>query len=260
MKRSFLIGNFLPAHLARLPHKQHAPASPHFSTDDLEQRLDARAQRIKARRTTYRLRLLGGLTGALAFLIMAFQLPVHSSRQMNFTQPEMELVSIQEIVQTKQIQQPPPPPRPPIPVAVPDDVVLEDEELFLDASLDIDEPLASLPPPPAEEEEEDPFDEDEVFITVEEMPEMIGGVESLYASLSYPEVARRAGIEGTVVVQLVVEPSGEPSNLQVVRSASKVLDDAALEAVQNQRFKPAKQRNRPVRVQMGIPVVFRLVN
>ncbi len=259
MKRSFLIGNFLPGYLTRLPYNQKA-AVPHFTHSDLKPRLQNRAHRTEQRRTAYRLRLLGGMTGALAFLIAAFHVPLYQGQEMNFVQPDMELVAMQEIIQTQQIQQPPPPPRPPIPVAVPDDVVLEDDELFLDASLDLDEPLASLPPPPAEEEEEEDLLDDEIFVTVEEMPEMIGGVESLYASLSYPEVARRAGIEGTVIVQLVVEPDGNPSNLQVVRSASKVLDDAALEAVQNQRFKPAKQRNRPVRVQMGIPVRFRLVN
>ena len=55
--------------------------------------------------------------------------------------------------------------------------IIEEDELDLDATLDIGVPLATLPPPPPapeDEVEEDP--EDQIFVVVEQMPQMIGGL------------------------------------------------------------------------------------
>ncbi len=146
-----------------------------------------------------------------------------------------------------------------MPVVVPDDEIIEDDELDLDATLDITEPLALRPPPPpAPEDEEEEYPEDHVFVVVEQMPEMIGGLAALLDDLKYPPMAQRAGLEGTVVVIVVIEKDGRPGSARVARSVNKVLDDAAVEAVLKQRFEPARQRNRPVRVEMAIPVHFRL--
>jgi protein TonB len=101
-------------------------------------------------------------------------------------------------------------------------------------------------------------EETEVFIVVEEMPQVIGGTQAVYKHLEYPPVARMAGIEGMVVVQFVVNTNGEPVNLEVVRSAAPPLDEAALAAVEKLRFIPGKQRGTPVRVKMAIPIRFRL--
>ena len=164
---------------------------------------------------------------------------------------------MEEIVQTQQIERPPPPPRPPVPVEVPNDVDLDEEALDFDALLDMDEAIVALPPPPAAAVPE-PETEPEIFVAVEDPPEMIGGMASLHGELKYPELARRAGIGGTVVVQVVIDATGEPSSPTVVRSVSEVLDKEAVRAVMKQRFVPGKQRGRAVSVYMAIPVVFRL--
>ncbi len=200
-----------------------------------------------------------GFFAALLFVISAFQLNIQSNPTEAYTPLKQELVTMEEIVQTRQQVKPPPPPRPPVPVVVPDDEILEDDELDLDATLDIGEPLAARPPPPPapeDEEEEDP--EDQIFVVVEQMPELIGGIAALLDDLKYPLLAQKAGLEGMVIVTVVIDKEGRPGSAQVIRSVHKVLDEAAVAAVLKQRFEPGRQRNRPVRVEMSIPVQFRL--
>lgn len=173
-----------------------------------------------------------------------------------------EVIAIEEIVQTEQINRPPPPPRPPVPVEVSNDVFVEDIELNLDAELNLDQVLDVPPPPPAPPkpaakevvEEEEP----EVFIAVENEPVLIGGLESVQKSIVYPEIARKAGIEGRVFVQFVIDEKGNVLNPVVLRGIGGGCDEAALEAVKKAKFIPGKQRGRAVRVQYSIPVVFRL--
>lgn len=167
-----------------------------------------------------------------------------------------ELVVLEDIQQTRQIEKPPPPPRPPAPVEVPDDEVLEEESIDIDATIDFAE-FAELPPPPpppqpVQEEEE----EREFFIVVEEPPVLIGGLASLNGVLEYPEVARQAGIAGTVYVRIIVDKEGNPTQPEVLRGVNKLLDKAAMEAVMKLKFVPGKQRGRPVAVQMAFPVRF----
>lgn len=113
----------------------------------------------------------------------------------------------------------------------------------------------SPPPPPVLGESES----SDVFVVVEEMPQMIGGQLALFNALRYPEAARRAGIEGRVILQFIVDEEGNVINPTVVRSAGAGgLDEAALEAISQMQFTPGIQRGRPVKVQMTQPVVFRL--
>jgi protein TonB len=61
-----------------------------------------------------------------------------------------------------------------------------------------------------------------------------------------------------VFVQFVVDEQGRVQNPQVTRGVHKLLDQAALEAVRQMTFRPGKQRGKPVKVQMSLPVTFRL--
>jgi len=154
------------------------------------------------------------------------------------------------------VETPPPPPRPPVPVEVPNDEVIEEEILDIDAELDLEGPLDLPPPPPSEEEEE----EEDFFVVVEQMPELIGGIQSLQEKVEYPELARRAGIEGRVIIQFIVNEKGEVENPRVLRGIGGGCDEAALKVVKQAKFKPGMQRGRPVRVQYSLPIVFKLQN
>jgi protein TonB len=198
-----------------------------------------------------------GMVGALLLLILAFRVDLRQESDFQVVMEEQEVVQMEEIQQTEQETQPPPPPRPPVPVEVPNDEIIEDEAVDLDASLDLNESLNTSAPPPSPEEEEEE-EEREVFIVVEDRPELIGGMAALQNAVEYPEFAKKAGIEGRVFVQFVVDEQGNVQNPQVTRGVHKLLDKAAVEAVQEMKFKPGKQRGKAVKVQMSLPVTFRL--
>lgn len=211
-------------------------------------------------RKDYRLTLQTGFITALLIVTGLFHMSFESGAGFDIVMPEQESVELEEIQQTQQQELPPPPPRPPMPIEVPDDVVLEEDYIALDATLDLTEPAAAIPapPPPPREERVEVSEEPEIFIVVEEMPEMIGGTARLMELVRYPELARQAGLEGLVVVQVIVEPDGSVSNPNVIRSAGELLDRAAVDAVRQLRFKPGRQRGQAVRVSYAVPVRFRL--
>jgi len=203
----------------------------------------------------YRVKTYIGVVGALLVFITLFKTSFSFSSDADFQVVEQEVIKMEEVIQTEQHQKPPPPPRPPVPVEVPNDQILDDLDLNLNASLDLDMAL-DLPPPPTRRvvEEEEP----EIFLVVENEPVLIGGLEGIQKSITYPELARRAGIEGRVFVQFVVDEKGNVIDPIVIRGIGGGCDEAALEAVKKAKFIPGKQRGRPVKVQYALPVTFRL--
>lgn len=208
-------------------------------------------------RRTYSLVVQVGMVLSLLILILAFRVNLDAGEAMDIETIDQEVVQMEEILQTKQIQKPPPPPRPPVPVEVPNDEILEDEDLDLDASLDIDGPITDLPPPPPEEEQEEEV-EPEFFLIVEQMPELIGGWAKLQSRVKYPEMARKAGVEGKVFVQFVVDEKGNPTNITVTRSVGAGLDQEAIRVIRETKFTPGKQRGKAVKVRMSLPITFKL--
>jgi TonB family protein len=103
-----------------------------------------------------------------------------------------------------------------------------------------------------------PSGDADTFVIVEQMPELIGGLASIQQTLRYPELAKRAGIEGRVFVQFIVDEQGNVVDPEVVRGVGSGLDAAALDAVRGARFKPGVQRGQAVRVRMSLPITFRL--
>ena len=117
-------------------------------------------------------------------------------------------------------------------------------------------PRAPLPPPlPLPPEPEKPT---QVFVVVEEMPELIGGLAALLREIKYPVIAKRAGVEGRVIVQFIVAEPGRVGESKVVRGIGAGCDEEALRALHTRRFRPGKQRGKAVRVKMSLPVTFRL--
>ncbi len=84
-------------------------------------------------------------------------------------------------------------------------------------------------------------------------PEKIYGVPPVYT-----EMARRAGVEGVVIVESVIDEEGDVTNTRVLRGLPMGLDEAALEALQTWKFKPATLEGRPVKVYYTLTVNFRI--
>jgi periplasmic protein TonB len=75
---------------------------------------------------------------------------------------------------------------------------------------------------------------------------------------SFTDQARQANYQGTVSVQLIVDAQGNPQDVRVARHLGMGLDEKAVEAVRQYKFRPAVYQGRPVAVQMIVEVDFRL--
>lgn len=111
-------------------------------------------------------------------------------------------------------------------------------------------------------EEEEP-EEAEIFMVVEEMPEFPGGMAEclkfLGKNIKYPTIAQENGVQGRVIVQFVVNQDGSIVDPVVVRSVDPYLDKEALRVIKTMpKWKPGKQRGKPVRVKYTVPVTFKL--
>ena len=79
-----------------------------------------------------------------------------------------------------------------------------------------------------------------------------------FVKADYPEIARRAKLEGTVLVHALVGPTGRVLRVKLIRGAHPILDKAAVAAAQLCRFSPGEQRKVPVKTWVAIPYNFRL--
>ena len=105
--------------------------------------------------------------------------------------------------------------------------------------------------------------EGEVFKVVEEMPEFVGGMAEcmkyLAANVNYPTEAIEKGIQGRVIVQMVVTKEGDIADTKIARGIDPLLDAEALRVVSGMpKWKPGKQKGEAVNVRYTLPVMFRL--
>ncbi|MFA5832482.1 MAG: TonB family protein [Bacteroidota bacterium] len=93
------------------------------------------------------------------------------------------------------------------------------------------------------------------FVPVEKQPQPIPGNNPAPV---YPEIARRAGVEGTVWVKIWVDKEGNPKKAQVLKSDAELFNQPAVDAAMKWKFTPAIMNNGPVSVWVSIPFKFRL--
>lgn len=106
-------------------------------------------------------------------------------------------------------------------------------------------------------------EEEYEYFEVVQIPEFPGGERALRKfiakNLNYPEEAKSKKIEGKVYVNFVVSQTGDVKNVKVMRSIDPLLDNEAIRIVQSMpKWKPAKQRRKPVDCSFTIPIVFSL--
>lgn len=206
-------------------------------------------------RNYYRLSLQGGLILTLLIFIGLTRIDIRSTAEHIYIAESQEVVEMEEIIQTRQQPEVPPPPRPPVPVEVPNDVIIDDIELDISADLHLGS-MAELPPPPGQSDPAEEEEEDDFYVFVEQMPELKDGMAALQRNVRYPELARKANIQGRVHVQFIVNEQGEVENPVVVRGIGGGCDEEAVRVVKQAEFVPGHQRGRPVRVQFQLPVTF----
>jgi len=168
---------------------------------------------------------------------------------------KQEIVTLEQVEITRQEVKPPPPPaftR----MAVSDNPDIEEAEINFNSELDVNANVAAtiLEPPKVELSEEDA----PIFEIVEELPEPIGGISTIQKNIIYPDLAKKAGLEGLVIIRAAIDVKGNVIKTQILKGIGGGCDEAAAEAVQKTKFKPGSQRGFPVRVWVSVPVRFKL--
>jgi protein TonB len=159
----------------------------------------------------------------------------------------------QDIPQTVQQNQIPAPSRPTVPIASEDEAIPEDETIEF-TNINFEE--VPPPPPPPQEEIDESIP---VFVPFDEPPAPIGGIAAIQQNLVYPEVARLAGVQGTVLLHLQIDEKGIVKNVRVINSVGlEDMDQAAINAVRAVKWKPARQRDLPIMVWYSVPIRFAL--
>ncbi len=183
------------------------------------------------------------------FVVAFYTMPKFEGDKLAQEQYIPPIENIEIPPETQQFEKPPPPARPSVPI--------ESESEEVDDNLTIEETdlaefqIMDEPPPPPENAVR--------FIAYDEAPEPVGGYAQIQKNVVYPEIAREAGIEGTVIVQAKISKDGVVRATKILKGIPKTgLDEAAIAAILKTRWKPAYQRDKAVTVWISIPVVFRL--
>lgn len=200
-----------------------------------------------------------GLVLGLSLILFAFEWKSYDKVVEVVQEFQGEIIEEIEIIQTQRNEPPPPPPPQQVTTIlnIVDDKIVIDNDLEIDAEADDNMEEYSY----VEEEIEKEVVEAEIFTVVEENPMFPGGDEArmtfLRDNIKYPQMARESGIQGTVYVTFVVEPSGSITNIKILRGIGGGCDEEALRVVrQMPKWKPGKQRGKSVRVQFNMPIRF----
>ena len=101
-------------------------------------------------------------------------------------------------------------------------------------------------------------DDTTYYIAVEVMPEPIGGISEISDRLYYTEEAQMNNIEGKIYVLAYINEEGNVDSTEILQGLGYGLDEIAGDAVLQTKFTKAKQDGVPVKVEVAIPIIFKL--
>jgi len=234
-------------------------------------------------RKKYQRHVLLALLIALAIYVLGFSMPyiLEILRPAPKANP-VKIIKVTELSEPPPIDKntppPPPPDLPPPPpktVKFTPPVIKPDEEVKPeDVPPPVEEIKEAEPAPVTDANVQYDFNANQqqqvveepkpqIFTYVEQMPDFPGGqtelMKFLQKNLRYPPAARENGIEGRVVLQFVVDESGNISDIQVLRDIGGGCADEAIRVVKMMPpWKPGKQNGNPVKVYFKLPVTFKL--
>lgn len=100
--------------------------------------------------------------------------------------------------------------------------------------------------------------DEEYLAFADEMPEPEGGMVSIVKKIKYPEIARKANLQGKVYVLAFIDDKGNCTSAKVVKGIGGGCDEAACDAIKATKFKPGKSGGVPVKVKLSLPIEFRM--
>jgi len=189
-----------------------------------------------------------------------------------YDKPVMELVSrntntFEEMLDVPATEIPPTPEvivQQPQLVEVPDEQEIEEEVKFVfDVEVTEDTKIQAVEvieePKIVEEETE------QIFTIVEVTASPKDGLAAFYQSMAeqikYPAQARRMRVEGKVFVEFVIGKDGKITEVKAVKGIGAGCDEEAVRIIQNSPpWNPGRQRGKPVRQRMVLPIIFKLAN
>lgn len=203
-----------------------------------------------------------GLVVSLALVLAGFEYRKYDKKNddnqntivVNYTEESVEI--------TRQEKQELPKPQPTTKIEIVEDNVDTQDDIDINIEDDQNQQAQAFVPV-TQEEEEPQIQEQEIFVFVEEQPEFPGGEEALMAylqsNIKYPQMAKELEIQGKVIIEFVVETDGSVTNVTVKRGIGGGCDEEAVRVVKAMpKWKPGKQRGKPVRVRYTLPVTFQL--
>ena len=207
-----------------------------------------------------------GLVVILALALVAFNIKSYDKevKEVNTRVAESEIDA--EVLNTPPEELPPPPPPEQEIVATDLKVVENDEQPINEVGLinaDDNANKAQETFVKVEVKEEEEVVEEEVFLVVEDDPEFPGGLSALSqylaSNIKYPQLAKENNITGKVFVSFVVEMDGSVGQVKILRDIGGGCGAEAVRVVKSMpKWKPGKQRGKPVRTQFNLPVDFSL--
>ncbi len=203
-------------------------------------------------------------------MVITLSLVLYAFEWKQYDKSVVELTSRQTNVFEIMIEVPstviPPPPevivQQPQLVAVPDEEEVEQEIKFIfDVEVTEETKVEEYKPiemPKVVEEEAD-----QIFVIVEENAQPKGGLSEFYqfvsSNIKYPAQARRLNVEGRVYVEFIIGKDGKISDATAVKGIGAGCDEEAVRIIMAApSWNPAKQRGKPVRQRMVLPITFKL--
>ena len=226
---------------------------------------------------------LRGFYYVIGFLLLVIILVfAFASRETTFYKSPYRSIARLDMIDAPVDAEAPPPPPPdiviqgtlaqagnPVPVqdalVAPDQVLASVDEISTSSSQVGDAESMNIDDLPTDaglnvQKEEEPSP-DEFIVTDQDYNDVVSRVlGDLQRRVVYPEMARRAGVEGRVSVKVLIGKDGRPKPGRTIieETASELLNPAAVKAIMAQVFPPATQNGQPVEVWVVIPIVFRL--
>jgi protein TonB len=202
-----------------------------------------------------------GLLLTMSLVLAAFEWRQYEAKIADLVQRNADV--FEETIEVPPTDIPPPPPpsvQAPVIVEVPDEEEIEEEiQVNLDIEVSQDTKVEDIVVKAEEPKEET----DEIFTIVEESAAPKGGMAAFYKyvgdKMKYPPQARRMGIDGKVFVEFVINKDGTITDVKAVKGIGAGCDEEAVRVVQSApSWTPGKQRGKPVKQRMVLPITFKL--
>jgi protein TonB len=210
-----------------------------------------------------------GLVISMLMVIAAFEWRFYDDQEiMNVGPTSTEFDETFDVPFTEQPPPPPPKTLKNVKIITIDNIAEIEEEININLDIEMTEDLAieQVIAQVTESDISDVEEEDteEIFVIVEDVPTPRGGMAAFYQhvndNIKYPRQAQAMNIEGKVFVQFVVGKNGELTDIRVIRGIGGGCDEEAIRVVKiSPTWNAGKQRGRPVRVKMVLPITFKII-